>query len=108
MLAKNYTGTTGVSDNEIAKQFVDFIKAVAKRHAQLDGQLQGAAVMTGDALANVYGNWPYLSLDARDFYSQLINLIDNTGKNQPATSVPYEGKNMSDFRLNLKKVNLDI
>ena len=111
MLAKNYKGNSGKADNVIATPFIDFIKSVGARHAKLDGLLQDASAATGavaaSTLSNIYGNWPQLSHDTRDFYMQLVNLIPTDATNQAVTAVPYGGNDMSKFRLNLKKVNMN-
>ena len=111
MLAKNYKSTPGSADNAIATPFINFVSSIGARHAKLDGLLQDATGATGavaaSTLSNIYGNWPQLSLDARDFYMQLVNLIPTDATNQAVTSIPYGGNDMSKFRLNLKKVNMN-
>jgi hypothetical protein len=107
MLANNYTTDATAKDNVISSQFIDFVKAVAARHIELDGKLQSKAVTKADVLSDIYGKWPSLSLDARDFYSQLINLVDMSATNQPTTNEPLQGNSMAGYRLNLKKINLD-
>ncbi len=115
MLAKNYTATATAADNVIADVFVNFVKTVGARHAKLDGLLQvapgtaatAADYTTADKLKNIYGSWPNLSQDTRDFYMQLVNLISVDATNQGVTAAPYAGNSMSTFRLNLKKVNVN-
>jgi hypothetical protein len=115
MLAKNYVTDLDKGDNVISTQFIDFVRALGVRHRALDGLLQqppgtplaAGNYKTADTLANIYGNWPNLTQDTRDFYMQLVNLISVDGTNQPTTDVPYRGNNMATFRLNLKKVNVN-
>jgi hypothetical protein len=108
MLAKNYKTTAGAAENVIATPFIDFVKSVGTRHIKLDGLLQDVSgSVSADTLSNIYGNWIGLSQDTRDFYMQLVNLIPTSATNQAVTSVPYSGNNMSEFRLNLKKVNMN-
>ncbi len=107
MLAKNYKATPGAADNIIATPFIQFVKGLGERHGKLDGQLQGAATTAASTLSDIYGNWPNLTQDTRDFYMQLINLVPTTPKNLAVTSAPYAGNKMDEFRLNLKKVNME-
>jgi hypothetical protein len=106
MLAKNYTGKETLGDNVISDQFIDFVRSVGTRHASIDGKLQAptTAGMTADKLAHIYANWPNMSHDGRDFYSQLINLVNIT-ESRSVAPAPFVGMNVREFRLNLKKVD---
>ncbi len=110
MLAKNYNDASGnprkVSDNVIANEFVQFVKDVAAHHVTIDGKLQDVSgtAFTSDKLSHIYSNWGNMSYDGREFYSQLINLINTTNSRNVAPS-PFVGMNSAEFRLNLKKVD---
>jgi hypothetical protein len=113
MLAKNYLKhkDAKLGDNVISKVFVNFIKDVATRHATLDKRIteetlttDNRDLITTDNLNHIYGNWPNLSYDTREFYSQLMNLISKENS-KLVVPAPGNGVETKGLRLNLRKVD---
>jgi hypothetical protein len=127
MLAKNYFkldasgAVTNVpaatSDNVLSDAFAAFVSELGKIHEDMDDILSGDVTAgktariaaTRKEMTIIYNNWSSLQSDTRDFYSQLMNLVQNEAgaglMTNPTSTIPTAGFDLTTSRLNFKKVD---